>query len=515
MDIGVVLFRICLTGLVFTVASVDGAYTLGDVVVTRMGKIRGIRMSVSKREVDVFYGIPYAKPPIGDLRFKSPLPLDPWKGVFIANKKPNACFQLLDTANYSKGADVWNANTELSEDCLYLNIWVPRPSSRDKNKDVLVWIFGGGFYSGSSALDIYDAKYLATENDVIVVSMQYRVGALGFLSLFHPEAPGNAGMLDQVMSLQWVQKHISAFGGNPNSVTLMGESAGAVSVGMHMLSPLSRMLFNRAILQSGAPNAAWATLPKKEAFNRSMVLARDRGCDFNDTLKVIECLRRVDPVSLIENEWVTIVYGAVRFPMVPIVDGNFLVESPEKSLNTNNFKKCPVLLGHNTNEASFWLLYFDSDAFPPKGEPNMSQKAFNFHIDELFRYHPFYPRYLNSFGLDAIKFQYRNWLNPDDQRANAWNIDMAVSDFNFICPVVDMAQHYASAGEDVFYYVFEHRSSVHMWPEWMGVLHADEINFMFGEPLDRSKGYTEKEIRFAKKVMRYWTNFAKTGYVHA
>ncbi|XP_053403602.1 acetylcholinesterase-like [Mercenaria mercenaria] len=497
------------TILISIVASIKGV-GYGPVAQTTKGKVQGLRVKVHGKEVDIYWGIPYAKPPVGDLRFKHPVPSDPWRGIRNATEKPAACWQGEDDTNPGhKGAAVWNPNTNCSEDCLYLNVWVPTDSSVI-SKPVMIWIFGGGFYSGSSVLDIYDGRYLAAENNVIVVSMQYRVGALGYLALFHREAPGNAGMFDQVMALDWVQHNIHFFGGNPHSVTLFGESAGAVSVGMHMMSPLSRSKFHRVILQSGAPQAAWATVSDKEAKNRALILAKNFQCNYPETPDIIDCLRRVPANEFHHPEWDTIDYGVVRFPFVPIIDGTFLQEDPEKSLRNGNFKKCPVLLGHNTNEANFWLIYYH-ELFSLDSEPMVSQSYFDTLIDDIFHYHPYYPKLLNSFGKEAIKFQYRNWLNPYDQKMNAWQIDMAVGDFSFICPCVDFALHAASAGSSVYYYVFEHRSTKHHWPEWSGVLHADEINFMFGEPTNKSFGYTEEEKIFSKKMMRYWTNFAKTG----
>ncbi|XP_060565855.1 acetylcholinesterase-like isoform X2 [Ruditapes philippinarum] len=483
----------------------------GPISRTTKGKIEGVRVNVHGTEVDIYWGIPFAKPPVGDLRFKHPIPPDSWNGVRDATRKPAACWQGEDNAFPGhEGAKVWNPNTNCSEDCLYLNVWVPRTDSSVISKPVMIWIFGGGFYSGSSVLDIYDGRYIAAENDIIVVSMQYRVGALGYFSLFHPEAPGNAGMMDQVMALDWVQSNIHYFGGNAHSVTLFGESAGAVSVGMHMLSPLSHAKFHRVILQSGAPQAAWATLSEKEAKNRSHIFAKAFQCEYPENTDIVNCLRGVSPEKLLPVEWDTVVYGVVRFPFVPIIDGTFLIEDPEQSLIKGNFKKCPVLLGHNTNEASFWLLY-SHDIFSLYQSPQVSQNHFDLLIDDIFSYHPYYPRLLNSFGKEAIKFQYRNWVNPDDQKMNAWQLDMAVGDFNFICPCVDFAIHAASAGSNVYYYVFDHRSTRHHWPEWAGVLHADEINFVFGEPTNRTFGYTDEEKIFSRKIMRYWTNFAKTG----
>ena len=501
-------------GSIVVIASIsfgDG----GPVVQTRKGRVKGLKLNVLGKEVLAFYGIPFARPPVGQLRFKHPQPIDPWHGTILnATQKPNSCWQSLDTSDF-EGAKVWNPNTPLSEDCLYLNVWVPvtkhRSNREPDKKPVMVWIFGGGFVAGTSTLDVYDAKYIAAENDIIVVSMQYRVGSLGFLAMFHKEAPGNAGLFDQLMALNWVRDNIRFFGGKSDEVTLFGESAGAVSVGMHLLSPMSHTLFQRAILQSAGPQASWAVLPDQEAKNRSVTLAKLLGCEQKEASDLIECLRTIPAELFPMQEYDTIHYGVVRFPFVPVVDGAFLTETPLKAMHNGHYKKCPILLGNTLNEASYWLHYYDKTIFSLHSESLISHNQFGLLIDDFFDFHPYYPRHLNSFGKEAILFQYTNWQNPDDQRMNRYQLDMAIGDFNFICPTVDFALEYAKAGMDVYYYVFKHRASNHYWAPWMGVLHGDEINFVFGEPLDGTKGYTHKEQVFTRKVMKYWTNFAKSG----
>lgn len=208
----------------------------------------------------------------GSLRFRHPRPMDRWdhgndRDILNATKPPNTCVQIIDTVfGDFPGSTMWNPNTNVSEDCLYINVVVPRP--RPKNAAVMVWIFGGGFYSGTSTLDVYDHRILVSEENVIVVSMQYRVASLGFLFFDTSDVPGNAGLFDQLMALQWVHDNIQAFGGNPHNVTLFGESAGAVSVSLHLLSPLSRNLFSQAIMQSGSPTAPWAIISREESILR-------------------------------------------------------------------------------------------------------------------------------------------------------------------------------------------------------------------------------------------------------
>src|SRR6218665_883200 len=241
----------------------------GPVVTTSKGKVRGLRYDLPHLGIagEAYLGIPFAMPPVGPRKFRYPEPIEPWaqKNIVLnATTLPNSCYQAPDLffGDSFWGSNMWNPNTPVSEDCLYLNVWVPTAPPDSPRRGPLagmVWIFGGGFYSGTTTLTLYDGRILASLNDVIVVSIGYRVGALGFLCLDDPLAPCNMGLFDQVMGLDWVQKNINRFGGDPNNVTLFGESAGAASVSLHLLSPLSRDKFHRAILQSGSANIPWAT----------------------------------------------------------------------------------------------------------------------------------------------------------------------------------------------------------------------------------------------------------------
>lgn len=483
------------------------------VVSTDKGLVRGQRIHLGHSlQVDAFYGIPYAKPPIDDLRFRHPLPVDEWSDIYDATRLPNACMQLNDTTFPGfKGADVWNPNTPASEDCLYLNVWVPTKSP-SQNKAVMVWIYGGSYSFGSIALDVYNAKYLAAENDIIVVSMQYRLGSLGFLSFNDPEAPGNAGLFDQLKALEWVQTNIHNFGGNSHNVTLFGESVGAASIGIHMLSPLSTGKFHRAILQSGAPQAPWATVTKTEAVRRATELAKAFDCPISDVKLTINCLRSKNASEFPTKDFHhTIAVGITQFPFVAVIDGVLLPESPVMAFNNKHFKKTSILIGTNVNEGSYFLPYWNKDLFPLNEKAFLSHDQFRNCIENFFSYYPQYPKKLNSIGTDAISFQYTPWKNPYDQALNREAIDQAVGDQNFVCPTIKFAEQYSLVGLPVYQYRFEHRTFNHYWPEWIGVMHGEEISYVFGEPMDPRKNYTRNEKKLSKKVMKYWSNFAKTG----
>lgn len=457
--------------------------------------------------MDAFLGIPFAKPPIGKYRFRHPKPVDKWDGIFNASSFSSSCYQVNDTYFGSdfRGSNMWNANTPLSEDCLKLNIWLPKPWP--KKSPVLVWIFGGGFYYGTSSLSLYDGRILAAEENIIVASMNYRVASLGFLFADRSEAPGNAGMFDQLMALQWIRDNIEHFGGDPANVTIFGESAGAVSVAFHLLSPLSRNLFSQAIMQSGAATCPWGITDRKVALQRTILLATNVGCpnDPSDMESVVTCLQKVDPMSIIMNE--TGASGVVDFPFTPIVDGSFLDELPSVSLRTGNFKKARLLMGSDKDEGNFFIIYHLTDLYKKSEEVYISREDFIRIVKDL---NPSFP----PIGHAAITYEYTNWLDPEDAIYNRDSVDKMVGDYHFTCHVNEMASVYASSGLDVYMYYFIHRSTYSPWPKWMGVLHADEINFIFGEPLDKSLGYTSAEVQLSRRMMKYWANFAKTGSVH-
>ncbi|OAF69668.1 hypothetical protein A3Q56_02597, partial [Intoshia linei] len=498
------------------------------IVSTKSGRVRGIRQKLPwlNETIDIFLGIPYANPPTGSLRFHRPQPISSWTNILSANKMPNSCYQNMDNFfGDFEGSSMWNPNTKVSEDCLYLNIWTPYHTTlrRYRNLPVVIWIYGGGFYSGSTALNVYDSKILSTLNNIIVVTLNYRVNVFGFLSMDHEDAPGNVGMLDQLMALQWINDNIKVFGGDPNNITLMGESAGSVSVSLHLLSPLSQHLFNRAILQSGTANMNWATLSQQEAKQRTMELAINKikchktnnlnnntlsNIDTFDKMEIINCLIRTPAQELIDKMWIT--KGILQFPFVPVVDGYFLMDKPKNLVKKRQFKNCSILIGSNSNEASYFLIYELSNLLK-LNTTSMNYRQFVESLKSLFNYHPKYPNEIKDYIFEAVKFQYTNWIDKNNKFANILNLDNAVSDAQFVCKVNDFADAYAQSGQNVYYYLFNHRSDNHHWPIWMGVLHGDEILYTFGEPFKMASNYTKKDRLFSRKIMKYWSNFVKTG----
>jgi para-nitrobenzyl esterase len=294
-----------------------------------------------------FLGIPYAVPPLGALRWQPPVADISWDGARSATCFGHPCTQHLDTIPV-----ITERQRTPSEDCLYLNVWTPAPGDSAK-LPVMVWFHGGAFVVGSGSAAEFDGANLA-RHGVVVVTVNYRLGPFGFLS--HPEladesphgASGNYGLLDQLCALQWVAENIAAFGGDPGSVTLFGESAGGISISCHLASPLSRGLFSRGIMQSGT----WFTIthglpqtstdPEQAAVNASK-FAASLGC--NTPGKVIDELRkRTDGELLAATER--------RMLFCPVVDGWFLPEDPELIFATAKATPVPTILGFNADEGT-------------------------------------------------------------------------------------------------------------------------------------------------------------------
>lgn len=343
------------------------------VVDTTSGLVRGFSRTVLDKEVHVFYGVPFAKPPVGQLRFRKPLPVDPWHGVLNATVMPNSCYQ--ERYEYFpgfEGEEMWNPNTNISEDCLYMNIWVPRKlrlrhkgstetSERPGGLPILVWIYGGGFMSGTATLDVYDADIMAARSDAIIASMQYRLGAFGFLYLkenfsnVNEEAPGNMGLWDQALALRWLKDNAKSFGGDPDLITIFGESAGGSSVSLHLISPVTRGLVRRGILQSGTLNAPWSFMTGERADEVARILIEDCGCNSTqlqeDPSRVMTCMRSVDAKTLSVQQWNS--YGGILgFPSAPTIDGVFLPKDPLDLVREADFEDTEILIGNNLNEGT-------------------------------------------------------------------------------------------------------------------------------------------------------------------
>ncbi|GFT40919.1 acetylcholinesterase-1 [Nephila pilipes] len=270
--------------------TIDWVDVFSLLVQTPTGPILGSTTQVLAIPVQKFLGIPYARPPIGNLRFAKPVPTDPWTKTYNASSMPPACIQ------YTTYPYPWyDFDPNKSEDCLYLNIWAPIDASPGSNKSVLFLVHGGESF-GSNRMDIFDGRVLAGLGDVIVVGPNYRLNLFGFLTSATRDLPGNYGIWDLLEALKWVRRNIESFGGNPNKITLHGQSSGSFIVSMLCMSPLTKGLFSKAIMVSGSALYLQAN-PANFNAKTSQRLAKAVGCATNDrniktdTDSVVSCLR--------------------------------------------------------------------------------------------------------------------------------------------------------------------------------------------------------------------------------
>ncbi|XP_050097903.1 juvenile hormone esterase-like [Anopheles aquasalis] len=316
-------------------------------VCTDDGCLLGISMTdVNDHRFDAFLGVPFAKPPVGELRFKNPLPVEPLIGDYNATESGPACLQRseLDPDHSIIG----------SEDCLYLNVYRPKRDGSDL-LPVMVYIHGGGYFYGSADPQLFGPERILATQRVLLVTIQYRLGVFGFLSTGDTVVPGNAGMHDQVLALKWVQRHIRPFGGNPDQVTIFGESAGGASVQFHMISPLSRSLFHKAIIMSGSALAAWS-LPIDDPLALARRQAKLLGITEADELtstELVDVLRYIDGNVLVASaphlrtwfEHPIILYRPViEHKSVPEAE-RFLPDDPRRLWTEGYLVDVPLLIG--------------------------------------------------------------------------------------------------------------------------------------------------------------------------
>ncbi|CAF4226953.1 unnamed protein product, partial [Rotaria sordida] len=263
------------------------------IVETPLGKVSGNQIDVLSKHVNEFLGIPFGLPPINEFRFSKPRPTQPWNGIWNATYPRIACYRTKSKAP---------PEVQESEDCLYLNIWTPVNKENQTLKPVMFWIYGGYFTQGYIDRDGYNGSVLAALGDIVFVSANYRLDAFGFLYGNNETAPGNVGWYDQNLALQWIQKNIQSFGGDPNSVTIFGESAGSTSVAAHIVSPLSNKLFHRAILQSGSIYKYQYLHRKNATKENNLELAIKMSKAFNCSQnhdQWLNCLRNIHPKSIV------------------------------------------------------------------------------------------------------------------------------------------------------------------------------------------------------------------------
>ncbi|TSA80540.1 carboxylesterase family protein [Deinococcus detaillensis] len=447
--------------------------------------------------VNQFLGVPYAAPPLGDLRWKAPQPMPAWPGRRDASRPGDICIQ-------RPNAITGNPDRTLSgsEDCLYLNVYAPlNAAAPEKNAapkntaaPVMVWIHGGSFDTGTGS--IYDGSVLAREYGVVVITLNYRLGPLGFLAApaLGPEGTGNYGLMDIQAALRWVQSNAAAFGGDPHNVTAFGESAGGIALCGLLTSPLSQGLFQKAILQSGPCAAGINTAPLTQALDIGARYTQDLGCP--NTPAGAECLRGKTSTELMN---VTVpgsrAPNAVALP--PIYGDAVLPTSPYQAYQTGLFTHVPVLIGTNHDEGTLFTAYLAG------ADRAMST--------------PLYWGLLTVLNppkvLTLIK-EYPDTLRPTTGLTAA----AVVTDGLFACPVASVTGQLSRFVPTYAYEFSDPQAVSQLSPTRsvpsLGAYHASELIYVFGTALSGladPADFTPVQRQLSKQMQQYWTNFARTG----
>jgi para-nitrobenzyl esterase len=451
-----------------------------EVVVTADGPVRGSVAGGPDGGFRLFQGIPYAAAPVGPLRWQPPAAPVPWTEVRDATRPGLRCIQ--DTR-----ADP-DFGRPTGEDCLNLSVWTPDGAGPASPRPVLVWIHGGGFLNGSS--DIYNARWLATRGDIVVVSINYRLGALGFLA--HPALAADAdqlanyGLADQQAALRWVRDNIDAFGGDPSKVTIAGESAGAISVCDHLVAPESAGLFRGAIMQSG-PCQAQADLPAAERI--SIDYAARAGCA--EMRSAARCLRQLPADRLITGPPYVRIGGNVLTG--PVTGTSRLPAAPQTLVGSGATARVPVLIGNTADEFSLFvaLAYLRRKGLPP-----------------------YRTLLADTFGAEAPLIAAHYPLDRYDGRT-ALAYSAAVTDGVFACPIDAYATGLARPGRPpVYAYEFSDRTApapapMRTLPFHVGAAHALELRYLFD--MGGASALAAAQRVLSDQMIAYWTRFVRVG----
>jgi Carboxylesterase type B len=445
-------------------------------VQTRAGLISGTTTSSAK--VRAYLGVPFAAAPVGEGRWRPPRPLAAWSGTRAADHFSSSCMQASPAA-FGPWTLEFLLRGPVSEDCLYLNVWTAaKPTDR---RPVLVYIYGGGFSSGSGDVPVYEGTHLA-EKGLVVITVNYRVGPLGFLA--HPSltaespqhASGNYGLLDQVAALEWVRDNIAAFGGDPARVTIAGQSAGAMSVALLTVSPLAKGLFQRAIVESGPGGLAAMGVAGARGMARPLADAERDGEAFATAKKAtsIAALRAL-PVS-------EFVRAPGRFG--PDVDGYFLLDDMASLVAAGKVNDVPMLTGLNADEGSASATYgkMTAEQFRQQSTQRYADRA-----------NAFLARYPASSDDDARKSQIAS-----AREAGIAGVQQLLT------------ERARTARTPSFAYYFNRAIP---WPDRpeFGAFHTSEVPYVFGTLDVLPRPWTDFDRRLSEVVMGYWVNFATRG----
>lgn len=448
------------------------------IITTTKGKIRGVQESHHQ----YFYGIPYAKPPIGELRFCEPQLMDTWD-----EKKDTTKFGYIAPQNQPDTPPIGH---EENEDCLYLNIWTP--SADDKIRPVMFWIHGGGFVIGAGTRDRFNGARMAVNGDVVVVSFNYRLGVFGFFNF--PGIPPNLGISDQITALKWVKENIRNFGGDPNNITIFGESAGAMSISILLCVPEAKNLFHKAIMESGAAGTGLASVEQsKKSTDKFVAKLQIKSGD-------IDALQEFSTKRLIRIQKKFASFGSLEEfgnPFTPFIDGNLIKENLLELMTKGKINNVPILMGFNKDELGFL-----ADILNQANDERANEIIRNFRSN-------FEKRGVKNLDKFIEVYKKEMELKYPNNRFKYWSA--IISDSMFRTPVIIQLETYIPHQPSAYCYIFTYESHHSGY-----AFHTLEIPFVFGnlDTKDVAGGsieVNENTKTLSKNMMEAWVAFARNG----
>ncbi|XP_061709463.1 carboxylesterase 4A-like [Cydia pomonella] len=479
-------------------------YLQNELIVTvKQGKLQGATETLYDGSTYYsFKGIPYAQAPVGQLRFKAPLPPQSWEGIRQATEYGSICAQYDSVFKLFKG----------SEDCLFLNVFT---KPRHGRTPVMVFIHGGTYLTGSGNDDLYGPKFIV-QQDVVLVTLNYRLDVLGFLSVDTPDVPGNAGMKDQVAALKWIKENIAKFGGDPDNITIFGESSGACSVSHHILSPMTRGLFHRVIAQSctSIHDSAIGEDSKSRAFRVGKLLGRDT----KNTTDLLEFLRSLPAANLTNLTSATSTddeqYRGLPERFLPVVEKKFdnveafLSKNPLDILQSKEIRKVPLMLGYNSAEGIIIIqdrlgklyIYNNNPSYdvPREIAEKLTQEE------------------MNDMGKRIRNF----YIGDREYTRNDYEVIVSMlSDEHLVYDMHRFTDLYSKHNSPIYMYRFSFESDLNfvkklasMGLDLKGACHGDDVFYMFSSNFTKDAYESQDKLKdYVSKVTKLWTDFAKTS----
>ncbi|KAJ3592711.1 hypothetical protein NHX12_007838, partial [Muraenolepis orangiensis] len=446
------------------------------VISTAQGRIRGLLTPLPSDllgPVIQYLGVPYARAPTGDRRFQAPEPPLPWPGIRNVTQFAPVCPQSLDERSVlGDMMPSWlTANLDIAATYLtHQNI-----HEEGGQRPVMVYVHGGSYTEGTG--NMMDGSVLASYGNVIVITLNYRLGVLGFLSTGDQAAKGNYGLLDQIQALRWVKENIAAFGGDPDRVTVFGSGAGASCVSLLTLSH-----YSEAIIQSGSALASWAVNYQPSRYAQQ--LGERVGCGIHDSTQLVACLQGRSYRELVEQ---TVTPAKYHTAFAPVIDGDVIPDDPQILMEQGEFLNYDVMLGVNQGEGvKFVEGIVDS-------EDGVTAEDFDFAVSDFVDSLYGYPEGRDTLR-ESIRFMYTDWADRDNAETRRKTLVALFTDHQWVAPAVATADLHAQYGSPTYFYSFYHHCQSDATPPWADSAHGDE-----------------NDVMLSAVVMTYWTNFAKTG----